>query len=132
MLAFVAYKAQKKFQNRNSDTKTTLLSPTDNLMHYRTPQLSCVYIPSSHYRSVVCFFVSHCSVDLCLGHYGVGLVCVSKVTNMTCNLLWTRQEVRAWHTSHRNQATACILQTGVNIRPVFSRHEPTYILQSPD
>ena len=47
---------------------------------------------------------------MCLGHYRVGLVCVSKVTNMTCNLLWTRQKV-----------TDCILP-----------QEPSYSLLSPN
>ena len=49
-------------------------------------------------------FVSYCSVSLFCVLVIMVLAYVSKVTNMTCNLLWTGQEV-----------TACILHTGTKL-----------------
>ena len=153
--------------------------------------LSSVYTPS--HLSVFFFcIILQCLFVLCLGHYGVGLVCVSKITNMTCNLATCfgpdkkLQQVKILHTGtfhqtlaklqpacfhqtlaklqpaspertklqlsafswpnsqhlpdncqiihppDRNQYTACILQTGVNIQSAFSRQQPSHSLHPSD
>ena len=76
---------------------------------------------------------------MCLGHYGVGLVCVSKVTNMTCNLLWTRQEVTEYstqepsyclHSPDIGQLATCLPQREPNYNSLDSLDQTACILQT--
>ena len=60
-------------------------------------------------------FVSYCSVDLFVFfHYGFGMVCVSKVTNMTCILQLALDQTRSYSLG--------IPHTGTKLQPAFSRH----------
>ena len=52
----------------------------DNIQHHN---LSSVYTLLSHYLSVFLFHFLHHSAVLILGQYGVVLVCMVKVTDMT-------------------------------------------------